>query len=115
MTPDPAPEAEPDYRFSLANERTVLAWFRTSLALLAASVGVSQLVPDFAVPGAREAVGVLMGLLSLASSIGGVLRWRAVQRAMRRGEPLPPSRSVPLQAAGLGVVAVAVAVLALTR
>ena len=26
---------EPDYRFSLANERTFLAWIRTALALLA--------------------------------------------------------------------------------
>ena len=29
---------EPDYRFSLANERTFLAWIRTSLGLVAAAV-----------------------------------------------------------------------------
>src|ERR1043165_2701247 len=36
---------DPDYRFTLANERTFLAWIRTSLALLAAAVALVQLVP----------------------------------------------------------------------
>jgi putative membrane protein len=35
-----APEFEPDYRFTLANERTFLAWERTALGLLAAAVAV---------------------------------------------------------------------------
>ena len=32
----------PDYRFSLANERTFLAWIRTALGFLAAGVGLDQ-------------------------------------------------------------------------
>ena len=40
----------PDYRFSLANERTFLAWIRTALGFLAAGVGLDQLAPDFATP-----------------------------------------------------------------
>ena len=44
-----APEFEPDYRFTLANERTFLAWERTALGLLAAAVAVVQLVPELAV------------------------------------------------------------------
>ncbi|WP_332600534.1 MULTISPECIES: YidH family protein [Citrobacter] len=40
----------PDYRFSLANERTFLAWIRTALGFLAAGVGLDQLAPDFAMP-----------------------------------------------------------------
>ena len=35
----------PDYRFSLANERTFLAWIRTALGFLAAGVGLDQLAP----------------------------------------------------------------------
>ena len=35
---------EPDYRFTLANERTFLAWVRTALGLLAGGVAVRQLV-----------------------------------------------------------------------
>lgn len=104
-------DEEPDYRFTLANERTFLAWARTALALLAAGVAVVQLVPQFSVAGARTSVGVVLGLLSVLASVGGVLRWRQVQRAMRRGEPLPRVRVVWLLAAGLAVVAAGVVVL----
>lgn len=33
----------PDYRFSLANERTFLAWIRTALGFLAAGLGLINL------------------------------------------------------------------------
>lgn len=33
--------SSPDPRFSLANERTVLAWLRTSLAFVAAGLGAA--------------------------------------------------------------------------
>jgi hypothetical protein len=40
---DPAgDEQEPDYRFTLANERTFLAWIRTALALIAGGVAVAS-------------------------------------------------------------------------
>ena len=32
----------PDYRFSLANERTFLAWIRTGLALIGGGLGVAS-------------------------------------------------------------------------
>ncbi len=50
----------PDYRFSLANERTFLAWIRTALGFLAAGVGLDQLAPDFATPVIREPAGVVV-------------------------------------------------------
>lgn len=109
---DPVPQ-EPDYRFTLANERTFLAWLRTALALLAAGVGVVQLVPEFSVPGARTATGVLLGLLSVGSSVGGLLRWRQVQRAMTLRQPLPGLRSGPALALGLAAVGIIVCVLLL--
>ncbi|MDT4977714.1 MAG: hypothetical protein QOG98_3472, partial [Pseudonocardiales bacterium] len=37
---------EPDYRMSLAAERTYLAYLRTGLALLAAGVAVVGALPD---------------------------------------------------------------------
>lgn len=107
--------AEPDYRFTLANERTFLAWQRTSLGLLAASVGVLQFLPDDSGPGLRYGLGGVLGLLAVVTAAGGLHRWRRNDHAIRRDQPLPR-----LQIAGylsftlvaIGLVAVAVAVIA---
>ena len=99
------PEQEPDYRFTLANERTFLAWLRTSLALLAAAVAVVQLVPAFTIPGARVLTGGLLAVLAVVAAGASVLRWRAVERAIRSGRPLPPQRLTWVLAAGLTVLA----------
>ncbi|MFF8772102.1 YidH family protein [Kitasatospora sp. NPDC015120] len=94
---------EPDYRFSLANERTFLAWFRTGLALIAAALAVAQFVP----PHARGTAGTVFG--ALLAAVGALLcttayfRWRAVQRAMRHNRPLPVTRLLPVLAAGASV------------
>ena len=40
----PADEAEPDARFTFANERTSLAWSRTALALVTAGRAIAQLL-----------------------------------------------------------------------
>jgi inner membrane protein YidH len=82
-------EAEPDYRFTLANERTFLAWQRTALGLLAAAVAVVQLVPELSIPGARHALGRILALLAILTAGMGILRWEQVDRAMRRDLPLP--------------------------
>ncbi|GAA4764796.1 YidH family protein [Actinomycetospora chibensis] len=99
-------EHEPDYRFTLANERTFLAWLRTSLSLLAAGVAVVQLLPEFAVPGTRVVVGGLLAVLAVITAAGGVLRWRGVEVAIRRGLPLPTQRMPWVLAGGLVVLAV---------
>jgi putative membrane protein len=39
----------PDYRFTPANGRTLLAWLRTGLALVAGAVAVATYAPDLAV------------------------------------------------------------------
>jgi putative membrane protein len=98
-------EFEPDYRFTLANERTFLAWQRTALGLLAAAVAVVQLVPELAIPGARHVIGGLLATLAMLTAGAGLHRWNQVERAMRRGLPLPRHRT-PLWI-GLGLVLVA--------
>ena len=40
-------DKEPDARFSYANERTFLAWIRTSLGLVTAGLAITQLLPPF--------------------------------------------------------------------
>ena len=104
-------DSEPDYRFTLANERTFLAWQRTALGLLAAAIAVVQLVPELAVPGARHVIGALLAALAIITAGAGIRRWSRVDAAMRRGLPLPRHR-VPL-VLGVGLVAVAVAALVL--
>jgi putative membrane protein len=104
---------DPDYRFTLANERTFLAWLRTSLALIAAGVAVVQLVPEFGIDGARRAVGMVLVGLGILVSLGGTNRWRQVQQAMAHGDDLPRTRMPLLLGSALALLAAAVAVLLL--
>ena len=106
-------EQEPDYRFTLANERTFLAWQRTSLGLLAAAVALVQLVPELAVPGARRVLGVGLATLAICTSGIGLQRWRQADHAMRRGLPLPKHPTPGLLAIGLivlGLIALALVI-----
>ena len=103
---DPA-DLDVDARFLLANERTLLAWVRTSLTLLAAGIGTLQLVQD------RWGTGPGLGLLGLATVAAGagLARFRRADRALRRGR-LPATGTAPtVLAAGVAVVAVALTVL----
>jgi putative membrane protein len=97
-------EHEPDYRFTLANERTFLAWMRTSLALLAGGLAARELVQPFEVTGARTALSVTAVLLSLVLAVSSWRRWMRVQQAMRRGEPLRRPLAAPLLALGIACV-----------
>ena len=79
---------EPDYRFSFANERTYLAWIRTSLALLAAGVALD--VVDLAIPaGVQQGLALVLVALGLVSALAAWVRWAMAERAIRRSEPLP--------------------------
>ena len=101
---------EPDQRYSLANERTFLAWIRTALAFVAGAVAVVQLVPPFAVPVARQALAVLLACGGLLIAALAYRRWRANERAMRQQQPLAHTRAV-LVVSGLAVLVAVVVVL----
>lgn len=104
VPPDPRRSGqEPDYRFTLANERTFLAWIRTALALSAAGLAAVHLLPDFT---GREPLGVLLLVLSIATALAAYRRWAAVETAIRRNEPLPPSRLPAVIAVGTAVAGV---------
>jgi putative membrane protein len=102
---------DPDYRFSLANERTFLAWIRTSLGLLAGGVGVVQLVPRFGIPGGRTALGVILLSLAFLISASSYARWERNERAIRMNRALPRSSVPRVLAMGLTLVAVGAVVL----
>jgi putative membrane protein len=105
--------SDPDYRFTLANERTFLAWFRTALSLTAGGVAVVQLVPALAFPAALRLLGILLTVAGGGLSLAAVLRWRRVQAAMRRGEDLPPTRIPVILGLGLAALTAFVVVLLL--
>ncbi|WP_260862014.1 YidH family protein [Citrobacter sp. Marseille-Q6884] len=98
----------PDYRFSLANERTFLAWIRTALGFLAAGVGLDQLAPDFATPIIRELLALLLCLLAGGLAIYGYLRWLSNEKAMRLKEDLPYTPGLFIISLILMIVAVVV-------
>ncbi|HEY4439554.1 MAG TPA: DUF202 domain-containing protein [Candidatus Elarobacter sp.] len=104
-------EAEPDYRFTLANERTFLAYVRTALALDGAGLAVVQFLTKLGSERQRDAVAVGLVLCGLVTVVAGFVRWRSVQTAMRRAAPLPATW-IPLALTAIivaGSIAAAVA------
>lgn len=102
----------PDYRFSLANERTFLAWLRTALALIGGGFAVDQFLPQL-----RWAwrAGLALALLGagVLCALRAVHHWVRCEQAMRRGEDLPVSRFPAVLSLLVAVVAVAMVVVVL--
>lgn len=115
----PPAESEPDPRFTLANERTFLAWSRTALALVAAGLGIVQLLPPFpGVPFGRHVLGIPLIVLGAVIAVAAYWEMTRNQSAMRRGQPLPRS-VVPwllaITIAGVAVLAAVIVLLSATR
>lgn len=99
---------EPDARFTLANERTFLAWIRTSLALLAGGVALEALGLGMHA-GFRHAASILLIVAGLLTPVQAWMGWMRTERALRESTPLgPPWIAIPL-----AVVVVATGVLVL--
>jgi len=98
---------EPDPRFTLANERTFLAWIRTSLALLAGGIAIEAFTAGLFLEPVRKGLAVVLLLLGMLLSAGSAVRWLRVERSMRNKAPLPLPLIVPLLA-GAGALAAAV-------
>ena len=96
----------PDYRFSLANERTFLAWIRTGLALIGGGLAVAAFVPPLRWPHIREVISIALLLLGAAVAVRAVDHWARTERAMRLGQPLPPSRFPAILGLVIGLGAV---------
>jgi putative membrane protein len=82
----------PDYRFSLANERTFLAWIRTGLALIAGGLACAQFLPPLPIDHLREVIAVALLVLGGVVALRAVDHWARTERAMRTGTNLPASR-----------------------
>ena len=98
---------EPDPRFTLANERTFLAWIRTSLAFLAGGVALEAFRSPDVPEHLWSTAAVLVLIVGMLIGLGAAVRWLRVERAMRTGKALPVPAIVPFLA-GVAVVACAV-------
>ncbi|MEV1294308.1 DUF202 domain-containing protein [Pseudonocardia sp. NPDC049635] len=99
---------EPDPRFSLANERTFLAWIRTALALMAGGVALEALAGGMH-PGLRLTAALVLVSTGLLVTVQAWSGWARTELALRRADPLPaPLMAVPLV---VGCVAAGVLVL----
>lgn len=105
--------SDPDYRFTLANERTFLAWLRTGLALVAGAVALAGLLPNFGPPAIRVSITVLLLVLAVTVTVGAYARWERAERALREGASLPVGLLPRLIVTGLVIVIAASAVLLL--
>ena len=105
--------SDPDARFSYANERTFLAWNRTALALIAAGLAVTTLLPQLDVEFGRRIIGVPLIALGAVLAWASYRRWEDNERAMRLGKALPPSNLPRVLAVGVTIAASIAAVIAL--
>ena len=86
----------PDYRFSLANERTFLAWIRTAMALIAGAVGIDQLTPDLAPPLFRSIIAGFLSLCAAFLAFYAYRRWISNEKAMRLGTDMNYTKSLKI-------------------
>lgn len=94
---------EPDARFTLANERTFLAWIRTALALMAAGVALEALGLGLH-PVYQLAASVVLMVTGILAPLQAWFGWARNERALRNNTPLPsPLMALPV------IIAVAVA------
>lgn len=103
--------SEPDPRFTYANERTFLAWNRTALALIAAGLAITALLPEFHLHYGRRIIGVPLIALGALLAFTSYRRWEDNERAMRLGEPLPGSNLPRILAGGIALAAAVAAVI----
>ena len=97
--------AEADARFLLANERTLLAWVRTALTIIAGGVGVQQ----FGHVGGRRPIAVALIVFGAFAAAAGTIRYHRADRAIRAGR-LPHAGFAPT-IVSVSVVAIAVVLL----
>jgi putative membrane protein len=105
--------SEPDPRFTLANERTFLAWIRTALALVAGAAAIDALP----LPLNDTVQNLLSGALALAGLLTAGAAWRGwsrTERAMREGHSLPGNPAMLIVLAAVAVAALVLGVASFT-
>lgn len=101
---------DPDARFTLANERTFLAWIRTALALMVSGLAVAEFF-DSRSQGTRLAIALPLLILAAVVALNAFGAWAAKERALRVGASLPASALPRLLGTSIGIIAVVAALL----
>lgn len=101
---------EPDARFTLANERTFLAWTRTALAFLAGGIALGAFDVTGIPSGTQTFAAATVIVIGMAIAAGAAIRWVRVERALRHGRPLPAPAIAPLLGVGILVASLVVLV-----
>ncbi len=105
---DAAEKLDVDVRFLLANERTLLAWIRTSLALLAGGLALGKFGKQGVTTNLVSLVAILMGA---AAALTGYVRYKAADRAIRSSKLPIEGRGPILQTGAILVFAIVAVIL----
>jgi len=97
---------DPDVRFSLANERTLLAYQRTGVGLLAAAVAVAH----FLTGALAVVIAGAFSVTAVVAVVGGYVNYRRTDRAIEAGRRMPRSPVVHVLTLALLVCVAVVAV-----
>lgn len=98
--------SEPDPRFTLANERTFLAWIRTSLGLMAGAVAMEAFAGDEIPEVIRTPLACVLLVLAALLAVVAFRRWIRIESAMRHKQPLPVPQASILLVLGIAIGAV---------
>lgn len=101
---------DPDPRFTFANERTFLAWIRTSLAFLAGGIGLEAFVGNEVAPPLRQVLAAGLLVIGASLALTAFRRWWRSEVALRDGRSLPGLGVAPVLAVGVAVCGLALLV-----
>jgi putative membrane protein len=111
----PPTDDEPDYRFTLANERTYLAYLRTALACYAGGLSAVQFLDLGGARWPARVIGIVLVTAGIVTTAGAFRRWQLNLSAMRAGSRLPATRLPLMLAATIAVVGLIGLLLSLLR
>ncbi len=119
MSEDAGPRGDSRFRDHAANERTLLAWIRTGIALMAFGFAIARFglfLREVAQAGQIRVnvrglgsawFGVTLVVLGLFTNASALVRYLSVRRSLERHQSIAPS---PILAWGLGLGSVLVAI-----
>ena len=103
------PRFEPDIRFLLANERTLLAWVRTSIGLEAGGLVVAHIGDN--VSELQKALAIAIIALGATMALFGYLRYKSADEAIRQGRLPSQGKAPAIQAVGMIIIAAVLIIL----